>query len=84
MRVQNDATSLNDKLRIANKVNSKYLESLADKSKLLEELELESADTNSLLSFVDNSKSKTDPPGNRIKSQEFLFLMGVVLTITEH
>ena len=67
MRVQNDATSLNDKLRIANKVNSKYLESRAEKSKLLEELELEmeSNDTNSLLSLVENSANKNAPPGKK-------------------
>ena len=41
MRVKNDATSLTDKLRIANKVNNKYSESLTEKLKLLEELEKE-------------------------------------------
>ena len=41
MRVKNDATSLTDKLRIANKVNNKYSESLTEKLKLLEELETE-------------------------------------------
>ena len=43
MKVKNDATSLNDKLRIANKVNNKYQEALAEKKKLLEDLELEKA-----------------------------------------
>ena len=41
MRVKNDATSLTDKLRIANKVNNKYSESLMEKVKLLEELQIE-------------------------------------------
>ena len=41
MRVKNDATSLTDKLRIANKVNNKYSESLMEKVKLLEDLQIE-------------------------------------------
>ena len=41
LRLKNDATSLTDKLRIANKVNNKYSESLTEKLKLLEELEKE-------------------------------------------
>ena len=41
LRVKNDATSLTDKLRIANKVNNKYSESLMEKVKLLEELQIE-------------------------------------------
>ena len=41
MRLKNDATSLTDKLRIANKVNNKYSESLMEKVKLLEELQIE-------------------------------------------
>ena len=41
MRLKNDATSLTDKLRIANKVNNKYSESLMEKVKLLEDLQIE-------------------------------------------
>ena len=41
MRLKNDATSLTDKLRIANKVNNKYSESLMEKLKLLEDLQIE-------------------------------------------
>ena len=41
LRVKNDATSLTDKLRIANKVNNKYSESLMEKVKLLEDLQIE-------------------------------------------
>ena len=41
MRLKNDATSLTDKLRIANKVNNKYSESLMEKVKLLEDLKIE-------------------------------------------
>ena len=41
LRLKNDATSLTDKLRIANKVNNKYSESLMEKVKLLEELQIE-------------------------------------------
>ena len=38
MKVKNELTSLDDKFRIANKVNAKYLESGSEKSKLLDEL----------------------------------------------
>ena len=41
LRVKNDATSLTDKLRIATKVNNKYSESLMEKVKLLEDLQIE-------------------------------------------
>ena len=41
LRLKNDATSLTDKLRIANKVNNKYSESLMEKVKLLEDLQIE-------------------------------------------
>ena len=65
MRVHNDATSLNDKLRIANKVNSKYLESKAEKSKLLEDLESElgSEDTNTLVVSLAKTNGKIAAPG---------------------
>ena len=40
-KVSREATSLADKLRIANKVNTKFLESLSEKSKQCEQLEAE-------------------------------------------
>lgn len=38
MKIKSDLTSLDDKFRIANKVNAKYLESGREKSNLLDEL----------------------------------------------
>ena len=62
MKVHNDATSLNDKLRIANKVNTKYLDASADKSKMLENLELElGMDYNQLIALSNNNKPGKPP-----------------------
>ena len=38
LKFSNEMTSLDDKLRIANKVNNKYLELRVEKNKILEEL----------------------------------------------
>ena len=62
MKVHNDATSLNDKLRIANKVNTKYLDASADKSKMLENLELELGMNYNQLIAVSNNNKPGKPP----------------------
>ena len=81
MKVKNDLTSLDDKFRIANKVNAKFLEAGSQKTSILEDLyKVVGVDTEKVLEnsfdFKKNGKLNSFRYFQKVKSKT-IFVMCV-------